>query len=337
MNAGTRSTASKWGGLALLLLFVFLSFCTHIVGPGGGWGVGPVLSALFRPSDDTVSTIVWALRLPRACACLAAGCTLGIVGAAFQALFRNPLAEPYIVGVSSGAAVGGSIAIVTGFGASWTGFASGLGPMMLGFPCGLATLLLVFAIATRRGIVQIQTLLLAGVVVGALLSSVLSLILLAGGEDTNRVLSWLLGSMTPMSWNRVAVMAGATVLGSILLFVRAKQLNAFAVSEETAQRLGVDTRALKPLVLVTGTAMVAVIVGAVGIIGFLGLVAPHLSRRLLGVDWRWSMVGAGLLGASILCLADLAAQRAIPNTEVPVGIVTAIVGAPFLLGLMRRD
>jgi ABC-type Fe3+-siderophore transport system permease subunit len=118
---------------------------------------------------------------------------------------------------------------------------------------------------------------------------------------------------------------------------RSKGLNAFALGEESAQRLGVDTRRLKPVVLVVSSIMVASTVGVVGIIGFLGLVAPHIARRLLGVDWRWSLIGSGLLGGTLLLMADVVAQRAVPGADVPVGIITAILGAPFLLLLMRRS
>ena len=151
------------------------------------------------------------------------------------------------------------------------------------FVTALLSLALVFGLAKRRGILEVQTLLLAGVVVGALLSAMVSLVLLAGGQDTNQVLRWLKG-----------------------------------------------------IVLVTGTAMTAAAVGCAGIIGFLGLVAPHISRRLLGVDWRWSLPGSGLLGAGLLLLADVVGQRAVPGNELPVGIVTAILGAPFFVYLMKK-
>ena len=139
-----------------------------------------------------------------------------------------------------------------------------------------------------------------------------------------------------MFWNRIAAMSVVMALGGSVLLLQTKSLNAFAISEETAQRLGVDTSSLKSVVLVTGTAMTAAAVGSTGIIGFLGLVAPHISRRLLGVDWRWSLPGSALLGSALLLLADIVAQRAIPNTELPVGVVTALLGAPFLLILLRR-
>jgi iron complex transport system permease protein len=315
-------------------------------------GPADVLHELFRGmrSGEAANTIVWQVRLPRALGCLLIGGILGAVGSAFQALFRNPLAEPYIVGVSSGAAVGGVLAIVLGLGQ----MLAGLMVPVLAFAAGLASLALVFAIARRHGVVEVTTLLLSGVVVGSLLSAMLSLILLAAGRDTNQVLRWLLGSTSPMDWNRLAMLAVALLAGGAALVLQTRRLNAFAFSEDTAQRLGVDTGRLKAAVLVVGTAMTAVAVGAAGIIGFLGLVAPHIARRLLGVDWRVSLAGSAIFGAILLLLSDIVAQRGVPTVEalliaagamaerpvsvvdLPVGIVTALLGAPFLLVLLRR-
>lgn len=295
---------------------------------------GDVIRELFRGlTGDRANAVVWELRLPRALACVLVGAMLSVVGSSFQALFRNPLADPYVVGVSSGAAVGGSAAIVLGLEGLW----GGLGIMGLAFLGGLGSLLLVFGLARRRGVVDVSTLLLAGVVVGSLLAALTTLVLYAAGEDTNKVLRWLLGSMTPMFYDRLVVMAVAAAVGSAVLILQARQLNAFAISESTAKHLGIDTRRLKWIVLVTGTVLAAICVGAVGIIGFLGLVAPHISRRLLGVDWRLSMPGALMIGPTLLLMADVAAQRALPNMELPVGVVTALLGAPFLLVLLRRD
>jgi iron complex transport system permease protein len=299
--------------------------------------IGKVLHVLLTGDwESSEGTIMFRIRLPRACGCLAAGAILAMVGSAFQALFRNPLAEPYVVGVSSGAAVGGALAVVTGFGAGWTGLALGLGTLTLATVGGMAALLSVLALSRRRSVLEVHTLLLSGVVLGAMLSAVLSMILLMGGRDANQVLRWLLGSFAGISWPRVAVMAIAAAGGGILLLRQSKRLNAFSLGEETAQRLGVDVRRLKPTVLVLGTVMTAVTVGSVGIIGFLGLVAPHISRRWVGVDWRWSLAASALIGSSLLLAADLLAQRAIANTEIPVGVVTAILGAPVLITLMRR-
>lgn len=328
--------AAKLILILVALVVVFVAYVsigsTYIYSP-----LGVVRVLLHGGSGGPDQFIIWQLRLPRACSCIVVGAILGLVGSSFQALFRNPLAEPYVVGVSSGSAVGGAIAIVIGFGTNWQGFANGLGQMIAAFPFGLLSLGVVYLLSRRRGILDVQTLLLAGVVVGAMLSSVLSFVLLAGGQDTRIVLQWLLGSITPAYWNRVEILAIVLAIGGVAFFQFSKQLNVFALGEDTAQRLGVDVARLKPAILILGTALVAATVGAVGIIGFLGLVAPHIARRTIGVDWRWSLLGSALLGSELLLLSDLLAQRAIPGGEIPVGIITAIIGAPFLLVILRRE
>lgn len=339
MQAMEVPPARVWtrrGVVAALVGFVALMAILHM-------GIGTIyltplqiLESLFQRDDSMHSHVVWALRLPRVLACICAGALLGMTGAAFQALFRNPLADPYVVGVSSGAAVGGALGIVLGVGAGWTGWLLGLGPLVMGTAGGLGALALVVSLSIRRGILDPNALLLTGVVLSALLSSVLSLILLWSGYDTNVVLGWLLGHMSPAHWNRVTTMGTVLLITAPLMLSFGKQLNVLAIGDETAQRLGVDPHRNRPLILLIGSVMVAVTVGSIGIVGFLGLVAPHISRRLLGVDWRYSMLGAGLVGAALLCGADLLAQRIVANAEVPVGIVTAVIGAPFLIALMRR-
>ncbi len=324
----------KLSGLVLLTVALF---AVHVFGSSRYFGFSTLWPEVFRPGyNDTANQLLWMDRLPRACSCLAVGGMLALVGSALQAVFRNPLAEPYVVGVSSGASVGGAIALVTGFGAGWTGLARGLGLMIGAFPGGLIALFFVFALARRRGVVNAQTLLLAGVVTGSMLNAVLTFVLTLGGMDTNQILQWLLGSMTPAFWSKDNLLTSVLLIGAGILIGFSKQLNAFALGEDTAQRLGVNVGRLKLVVLVTSTAMVSACVGACGVIGFVGLVAPHVARRTLGVDWRISLIGSGFL-ASLLLIADFLAQRTLPGGELQVGIVTAIIGAPFLLVLLRKD
>lgn len=329
-RAGPVSVLIGLAGLAAL------AFGLHLAVGSVNLTLAEVWRALVAPDDSTSTLIVRELRIIRALTALVSGALLGMVGSAFQAYFRNPLADPYVVGVSSGAAVGGALAIVLGVGTAWEGWASGLGPLAFATLTGMATLGLVVSLSVRRGLLDSATLLLTGVVVSSLLSALLSLILLWGGKDTNVVLGWLLGHLTPAYWNRLHLMLLVLAIGGPLLILQGKRLNALSLGDETARRLGVDTRKLKPIVLGAGACMVAVCVGSIGIIGFLGLVAPHIARRLVGVDWRWSLAASGAVGAILLCLADIAAQRIVPDAEVPVGIVTAVLGAPFLIALMRR-
>jgi iron complex transport system permease protein len=325
-----------------LAVITFLVFLVHLgVGSSAWYTPGDVIRELVRGPgfSEPANTIVWQIRLPRATACVLVGGILGLVGSAFQAQLRNPLADPYIVGVSSGAAVGGAAAFVLGL-AGWFG---GLGVTVFGFFTGLLSLWLVYSLAKHRGVVDVTSLLLAGVVIGSLLSAVLSLLLIASGKDQTVVLAWLLGSISPSFWAENALLAVALLAGAVILARESRRLNVFALGEDTAQRLGVDTVRLTRVVLITGTAMTAAAVGAVGIVGFLGLVAPHIARRLMGVDWRRSMTGAMIVGMLLLTGSDLIAQRLIPGLlnmpglELPVGIVTALLGAPSLLILLKRS
>ncbi len=303
----------------------------------GGRAISPaqVVTELLRgPTGESMgpNAVVWRFRVPVALACLFVGGTLGIVGSAFQALFRNPLADPFIVGVASGAAVGGVAALVSGV--------MILGMLTLpvaGFVSGLAALTLVLFLSRRRGLVDVSSLLLAGAVTGSLLAAVQSLLLLSTGHDSNQVLQWLLGNMQQSSPEQVWLMAITLLVGSMLMVRQGRRLNALAIGEDTAQRLGIDVKRLRSEILITGTAMVAVCVGAVGVIGFIGLAAPHIARRLVGVDWRWSLIGSLLTGSCLLLLANVIAIQISPTGELPVGIVTALLGAPFLLVLLRRD
>ncbi len=330
--------------LILLVIATLLAFLLH-VGYGSSSFVSPwgVLEELFKgPVGGRANDTVWQIRLSRGIACLLLGGTLGAVGSAFQALFRNPLADPYVVGVSSGAAVGGVFAEIAGFGA----VAGGLGKDLGAFIGGMLSLGIVLLLAGRAGATNVTKLLLAGVVVGSMLGGLLSLAILASGHDANMILRWLLGDTSNLMWPTVAALAVVFVAGSAVLVLQARSLNAFAIGEETARRLGVKTQTMKAVVLIAGTAMTAVTVGSAGVIAFMGMVAPHIARGLLGVDWRRSLVGSIVVGAGLLVIADALTQRVIPDltsamgytmvTDLPVGVVTALIGAPSLIILLRR-
>lgn len=281
------------------------------------------------PHGNADNLILWQIRLPRALACAGAGGILGMVGAVYQAVFRNPLAEPYVIGVSSGAAVGGTFAVIAGldFGLARIGLAS------VG---ALASLTLVLALARRQGAVNIHTLLIGGVVVGAFLSGVLTLSLWMAGFDTGKILWWLLGSTNPMFWDRTWLILAALVIGAVVLYRQSRALNAFAVGEFMAERQGVEVAKLKWVVLVSSSILTGVVVGSVGIIGFVGQLAPHVARRIAGNDLRVTLPLSAFTGSTLLLVADVLAQRIHPPMEMPLGAVTAFVGAPFLLWLLRK-
>lgn len=321
-----------WIVLAVLAVVVLICFLFHVgVGSQEWYLPWKTLGEIFRgPRGDTTSnTIVWQLRLPRAIDCALVGALLASVGAAFQAYFRNPLAEPYIVGASTGAACGGAIVYVLGMSTLFMQGAAFLG--------GLAALALVMGLGTRRGVVEGHRLLLSGVVISSMLSGVLSMILLAAGRDSGRVLQWLLGSFGASQWSDLYSLSLVLILGSMALWRASNGLNAYSVSADSAAALGVNPSALRWQVLIAGTAMTAVTVGTVGIIGFVGLVGPHIGRRLVGVDLRKSLPVSALVGASLVLLSDLIAQRGAFATELPIGVVTALIGAPSLLILLRQE
>ncbi len=285
-----------------------------------------------QEKDGLLYTVIWKIRLPRALGCILGGGLLGGVGSVFQALFRNPLADPYVLGVSSGAAMGGTLVILLGYGSAF----GGLAMVATSLLTGMISLGIIIGISSRNGFLNISTLLLAGIVMGSFQSGIITTFLLLAGEDFNHVFRWLMGSTTPMFWNHLGLMAITLIAGGILLLYQTRALNVFSVGESSAKRLGIPTSRVKGIVLIAGTAMTAVVVGCMGILGFIGLVAPHISRRILKVDLRFSFLGSILVGSFLLLGADLVAQRLFSPVELPVGVVTTILGAPVLIHLLRK-
>ena len=332
VSSGSRSQRSlRW---ILVCLFGITLFCflTHVgVGSQEWYLPWNTFQEVARgPHGDSVSNnIIWKLRMPRAIECVLVGALLSSVGAGFQAFFRNPLAEPYIVGSSTGAACGGALVYIFGF--------STLAMQGAAFVGGFLALLLVLALGTRRGVLESHRLLLSGVVISSMLSGILSLILLGAGRDSGRVLQWLLGSLTAAQWGDLPSLFVVLIFGWFVLWRGSNSLNAYALGAESAVALGVDPSKLRWGVLLAGTGMTAVTVGTVGIIGFVGLVAPHIARRIVGVDLRRSLPISSLIGASLILISDVIAQRGAYGMELPIGVVTAIIGAPSLLILLRQE
>lgn len=288
------------------------------------------------PVDAPVAArIVWQLRLPRAVLALLVGGGLSVVGVAMQALVRNPLAEPYVLGISSGASAGASL--------FYLGFLPPLVARHVSMPLaavggGWATLLVVYAVAQRGARLSIPRLLLAGVALSALMGAVTSFITFASPEPDKlrAVLFWLLGSLSGTQWTMLTVPAVVTLSGGVVLWALARPLDAFLLGEEAALHLGVPVETLKHVLLALAALITGTLVAVSGAIGFVGLIVPHAVRAVVGVPHRRVLPLSFLGGALFLLWADVAARSLLPGQELPVGILTALCGVPFFLMLLRR-
>ncbi len=319
--------------LGVLSVAVLAALLLSIVSGAAGIAPVDVLSALTGRADATTQVIVRELRLPRAMLALVTGGGLALAGGVFQALLRNPLAEPYILGVSNGAAVGAVALVVAGFGAAWPAV------IPLGALLGaVAAVALVFRIATRVGhALDTHVLLLAGVVVGAFLNAVILLLLtFADVESFRSAIFWMMGSLAGASWTTTGLVALYILPASILLAALARPFNLIALGEETASYLGARVERIKLTSYVIASLVVAAAVAACGVIGFIGLVVPHTLRLLWGSDHRLLLPGSFLAGGAFLLLADTAARTVAAPAELPVGVITALVGVPFFVVLLRR-
>lgn len=295
--------------------------------------VREVLDGVRGAGEPSTVAIVRSLRLPRALLAALVGGALAAAGAAFQALLRNPLAEPYVLGVSGGAAVG-AVATVVFAGALSTGATVAA----TAFAGAVLAILLVFRIARSVGpTLDTRVLLLAGVVVGAFFNAVILLVLtFADTESFRTALFWMMGSFSGATWRSLAVLAATALPALLLLFSLGRALNLLAVGEETAAYLGVRVERTKALAYGVASLLTAAAVAASGVIGFVGLVVPHVARMLWGGDHRFLLPASVLMGAAFLVLADALARTAARPTELPIGVVTAFVGVPFFLYLLRR-
>jgi iron complex transport system permease protein len=282
-------------------------------------------------------TIVFDVRLPRVVMAALVGAALSTAGVLFQALLRNPLADPYAIGTSGGAALGAALGMTVA--GRFGGEAFGAVPL-LAFAGAVATTLLVYSLARVGGRTPITTLLLAGVIVSVTFGYAISLLLLLSdryGRDTRLVYAWLLGGVATVRWPQVAVLGGLVCGGCSIAWAGARRLNTLSLGEESAASVGLDVEQIKTAVIVVGSLLTAAAVSAAGLVGFVGLVVPHVTRLVSGPSHTRLIPTAVLGGATFLVLADLLARTAAPPTEIPLGIVTAFAGGPLFLYLLRRS
>uniref|UniRef100_UPI002F914276 FecCD family ABC transporter permease n=1 Tax=Streptomyces melanogenes TaxID=67326 RepID=UPI002F914276 len=335
LRTRTRTLALVLSLALLAALTAAVSWGSTSIPPGEVWGVVWRRLSGDAPRPGTDDLIVWQLRVPRALLAALVGAGLGVVGTAVQALVRNPLADPYLLGISNGASLGAVAAIVLGAGA---GGALGLGLSGAAFAGALATFALVWAVARRGGGFAPLRLVLAGVAIGQFLSGFTSYLVLQAGDEqqTHSVLFWLMGSLSGATWTLLAVPALAVPLALLVLQARARGLNALLMGDETAAGLGIDVVRLRRELFLVTSVLTGVLVAVSGAIAFVGLMVPHVCRLLIGGDHRRLLPISALMGALLLVVVDTVCRTAMDAQELPVGVVTSLIGAPALLYLLDR-
>ena len=293
-----------------------------------------VIDALLgKPVPRTTSAIVLDIRLPRLILAILIGAALAVAGTAMQGFFQNPMADPHIVGVSSGAALGATCGIIFRVDFWFAGMSS---IPILAFLGALAVTFLVYGLSLRGGRIPVVLLLLIGVAIGALAAALTSFLMILADEDTLQILHWILGSLSSRRWEHVQMILPYVILGVSVLWLYARDLNVLLLGEETAQHTGIDVERVKRVVLSASALLAAAAVSVSGIIGFVGLIVPHLMRLLTGPDHRRLIPISALAGALLMVLADIVARTLIAPSETPIGIITSVLGCPFFLFLIAR-
>jgi iron complex transport system permease protein len=297
-----------------------------------------LLSMGGQSEPSQIQSIIMEIRLPRLILALLVGAVLAILGAVMQGLFRNPLADPSLIGVSGGASVGASIVIVTAGGAMLSPLA-GLSMVALGaFIGGVITTLVVYRVATSSLGTSVTTMLLAGIAIGAIAGAFNSLLSYFSDNQMLRQISvWQMGNLGGANWQKASLMAAVSLIIFSLLPSHAKSLNAFLLGESEARHLGIDVQRIKRQLIFLTALGVGVSVALAGLIGFVGLVIPHMVRLLIGPDHRALLPASALAGASLLLIADSIARVVVLPAELPTGILTALLGAPFFVVLLLKQ
>jgi iron complex transport system permease protein len=283
--------------------------------------------------SDTSATIVLDIRLPRIILAGLVGAALAIAGATYQGLFRNPLADPYLIGVAQGASLGAVIGFLLP--AAFSLSAVGVIPIFA-FIGAIVSTIIVYLLARRGKTLPVTTLILAGVALSALLSSIVSYLVIFSGNKLHSIIFWLMGSFSGAEWSEVLIVLPYIAVGTAVIVIFARLLNVMQLDEEQAQQLGVNVESYKLILLAAATLITAASVSFVGTIGFVGIIIPHIVRLIWGADHRYLLPLAIMTGAIFMILTDLIARTVMAPTEIPIGVITAICGAPFFLYLLRR-
>ena len=326
-------------GLAVLLVGgVVLSAALGQLPVSATEVVGSVLRAVgiqnaWAPTDPIIESTLWIVRFPRIVMALAVGAALAVAGAIMQAIFGNPLAEPGVVGVSAGGAFGAAVAIVLGVSALGTG-----GIALFAFLGGLGATLLVYAMSRANGRTEVVTLLLTGIAVNAFAGAGLAFLLfVADSGSREQIIFWQLGSLNGSLWSEVGIVFPITVVGTLIALLLGRRYDLLALGERNARHLGVNVEGLRIGSIVLVALLTGVAVAFCGIIAFVGLVIPHLIRMVIGPAHRSLLVASAFGGGALLVYSDLIARSIVPGADLPIGLVTSLVGGPFFFFLLLRQ
>ena len=283
---------------------------------------------LLGGTENTTSQIIFDIRLPRVLLAIAVGGGLSVAGAVFQALLMNPLAEPYILGISSGGAFGAILSFVIG--------ASFLGTELMAFAGSAGVIIIVFMLGRRFGEIEPNVLLLTGVMVGAFFSAAILLMMTLLNDSLRTAIFWLIGNLSLAQNDTVIYVLAVSIIISLFLSLNGQKYNVLALGSEQAKQLGINSSLVKNVTYIFTSLLIGSVVSVSGIIGFVGLLVPHVSRMIFGIDNRIVVPASFFIGASYLTLADTVARTIIAPAELPVGAVTALIGAPIFIYLLRK-
>ncbi|MGI5878922.1 MAG: FecCD family ABC transporter permease [Christensenellales bacterium] len=320
-------------GYALLPLLLAAAACWALLSGSGASAAESLRTILGLPGADD-GLLLFRIRMPRVAMGIMVGATLAVCGVMMQGMFRNPLADPHILGVSSGAGLGATVAIALGLGRATLG----LGYVTLfAFVGGAGSVVLVYLLSRRAGRLSTTSLLLAGIAVGSLFSAGTTLIMRLNHDKMDHIIFWTMGSLSTVGWKQVLWCLPFCVTGSLAVLLFARDLNLLSQGEETALHLGVNVGRTRMLIMMLTAIATAGAVSATGVIGFVGLIIPHVSRMIFGPDHRRLVPLSALVGAVFMLIMDTLARTLAAPLEIPVGILTAMCGGPFFLWLLRRS
>ena len=316
--------------ISVILLFIFVLLEISTV--SDKMTLSDIFLSFIHSSDSIYTDIVWTYTMPRVTVALVIGAGLAVCGAAMQALFKNPMASPYILGLSSGASVGASIAIL---------FAIPFVPELVAAPllafifCMLTTFL-VYGLAKGTGAVSTESLILIGLAISALFSAFVSLMTVIAGEKMSSIVFWTMGSLAQYNWDKVLIISPIVILGSLMILSYSRELNAIMLGDAHAKDLGIEVKKVRLMLLLITSLITAACVAFTGVIGFVGLVIPHVVRLLIGPDNRYMMPFSILIGALFLLACDYVSRAVFSGDVLPIGVVTAMVGAPYFIYLIYK-